>query len=266
MLAGQRYLLVFDNFESVLALGESGLDTPAAKSAAGYSTGGETLLALFSGLLAARWRGTLLFTSRFPWPALDEHLGRSTALALELNDLTARQAIMLMDNLPRLRREKLETKIAVYKKVGGHPKSLELLEGWLASGRITDLLDDPNLDGLLREAWENYFLKALLAQLPPADRARLEEFEQKVGWLSQYMRSSPQFDAGAAVALFLSSMAKSIDAMPGMYAEMQAMNAKMNAMPVLANEVAGMNAKMSVIAANMDSTMGRAGRMMPWGW
>ncbi len=106
----------------------------------------------------------------------------------------------------------------------------------------------------------------LMAQLPPADRARLEEFEQKVGWLSQYMRSSPQFDAGAAVALFLSSMAKSIDAMPGMYAEMQAMNAKMNAMPVLANEVAGMNAKMSVIAANMDSTMGRAGRMMPWGW
>jgi hypothetical protein len=106
----------------------------------------------------------------------------------------------------------------------------------------------------------------LMAQLPPADRARLEEFEQKVGWLSQYMRSSPQFDAGAAVALFLSSMAKSIDAMPGMYAEMQAMNAKMNAMPVLANEVAGMNAKMTVITANMDSTMGRAGRMMPWGW
>lgn len=106
----------------------------------------------------------------------------------------------------------------------------------------------------------------LMGQLPPADRARLEEFEQKVGWLSQYMRSSPQFDAGAAVALFLSSMAKSIDSMPGMYAEMQAMNAKMNAMPVLANEVAGMNAKMSVIAANMDSTMGRAGRMMPWGW
>jgi hypothetical protein len=40
----------------------------------------------------------------------------------------------------------------------------------------------------------------------------------------------------------------------------------MNALPFMANEVAGMNAKMGVMAADMDSTMGRAGRMMPWGW
>jgi len=53
---------------------------------------------------------------------------------------------------------------------------------------------------------------------------------------------------------------------PKMQAEMQAMNAKMNAPPFMANEVAGMNAKMGLMAANMDSTMGRAGRMMPWGW
>jgi hypothetical protein len=106
----------------------------------------------------------------------------------------------------------------------------------------------------------------LAAALPPGDRARLEEFEQKVAWLSQYMRASPQFDAGAVIALFLSEMAKAMESVPRMHAEMQAMNAKMNAMPVLANELAGMNAKMGVVAANMDSTMGRAGRMMPWGW
>jgi hypothetical protein len=51
-----------------------------------------------------------------------------------------------------------------------------------------------------------------------------------------------------------------------MHAEMQVMNGKMNALPFLASEVAGMNAKMGVMAADMDSTMGRAGRMMPWGW
>lgn len=106
----------------------------------------------------------------------------------------------------------------------------------------------------------------LVARLPPEERVRLEEFEQRVAWLSQYMRSSPQFDAGAAIALFLSDMARAMESVPRMHAEMQAMNAKMNALPVLANEVAGMNVKMGVVAANMDSTMGRAGRMMPWGW
>jgi hypothetical protein len=106
----------------------------------------------------------------------------------------------------------------------------------------------------------------LLAALPTGDRARVEEFEQKVAWISQYMRSSPQFDPGAAIALFLGDMARAMEAVPQMHAEMQVMNGKMNALPFMANEVAGMNAKMGVMAADMDSTMGRAGRMMPWGW
>jgi len=106
----------------------------------------------------------------------------------------------------------------------------------------------------------------LMAMLPPEDRARLQEFEQRVSWVSQYTRSSPEFDAGAAIALFLGEIVKSMESVPRMHAEMQVMNTKMNALPFLANEVAGMNAKMGVMAADMDSTMGRAGRMMPWGW
>lgn len=106
----------------------------------------------------------------------------------------------------------------------------------------------------------------LVAALPAEERVRLEEFEQKVAWISQYMRTSPQFDAGATIALFLGDMAKAMESVPKMQSEMQAMNAKMNALPFMANEVAGMNAKMGIMAADMDSTMGRAGRMMPWGW
>jgi hypothetical protein len=106
----------------------------------------------------------------------------------------------------------------------------------------------------------------LMAMLPPEDRARLQEFEQRVSWVSRYTRSSPEFDAGAAIALFLGEIVKSMESVPRMHAEMQVMNGKMNALPFLANEVAGMNAKMGVMAADMDSTMGRAGRMMPWGW
>lgn len=106
----------------------------------------------------------------------------------------------------------------------------------------------------------------LMAMLPADERARLQEFEQKAAWVSQYTRTSPQFDAGAAIALFLGNMARAMESVPKMHAEMQVMNGKMNALPFMANEVAGMNAKMGVVAADMDSTMGRAGRMMPWGW
>ena len=59
------------------------------------------------------------------------------------------------------------------RKVGGHPHSIELLEGWLASGRVSDLLDDAALDDMLREQWEGYFLTALLARLAPAQREAL---------------------------------------------------------------------------------------------
>jgi tetratricopeptide (TPR) repeat protein len=178
MLAGRCYILVFDNFESVL-------DIPTPLSLPGRGAGGEgesafdvadpDLRALFAGLLAAGpgWRGLCLFTGRYRWRALGEHVGHGTAAELHLPELSARQTIMLMNNLPRLRQEELPTKIALYRKVGGHPKSIELLEGWLATGRVSSLLDDPALDGLLREEWEAYFLRALLAQLSAAERAAL---------------------------------------------------------------------------------------------
>ena len=92
---------------------------------------------------------------------MEEHLGRGAAVELHLPELTRAQAIMLMDNLPRLRREPIATKLAIYRKVGGHPKSIELLEGWLASGTVTDLLADPSLDGMLTQQWADYFLHAL---------------------------------------------------------------------------------------------------------
>ena len=69
----------------------------------GFPVADETLAGLFDGLLDAQWRSLCLFTGRYRWPALDEHLGRGTALEQHLKELTASQTIMLMDNLPRLR-------------------------------------------------------------------------------------------------------------------------------------------------------------------
>jgi hypothetical protein len=106
--------------------------------------------------------------------------------------------------------------------------------------------------------------EALLSALPADKRKQVEEFSGQVQWLTEFMRASPDFDAGAAVALFLSMMVRDISAVPGMYQEMQVMNARMAAVPAMAAELQGINAKMSVMTSAMDSTMGRAGRMMPW--
>jgi hypothetical protein len=130
----------------------------------------------------------------------------------------------------------------------------------------------------------------LLEMLPPDQQAEIKLLEEKERWLSSYLDAYPDFNAGAAVSLFLSQMSKSMKVMPGMYDEVrsmtaevrsmnekmnalpilatstQGMHAQMNALPVLATEVKGMHFYMSLIAKDLDSTMGEAGRMMPWNW
>ncbi len=135
----------------------------------------------------------------------------------------------------------------------------------------------------------------LIASLPAEERSRIERFEEQIKWVSDYMDVYTDFRPGAAITLFLAKMSDSVQVMPAMYAEVrsmqqemqsidheirtmnekmdalpalandvQGMNGKMNALPILATEVQGIHAQMAVMSTNMDSTMGRAGRMMPW--
>ena len=113
--------------------------------------------------------------------------------------------------------------------------------------------------------------KALIAQLPEEKRQEIEEFQQRVEWVSQYMQTWDEEQAGAVVALMLSRIAGSMDAVPEMHHEMKAMNSLMKSMPIVAVEMQRMNANISLITANMgvmthnmDSTMGRMGRWIPW--
>jgi len=120
----------------------------------------------------------------------------------------------------------------------------------------------------------------LLASLEPAERARLEQFEAQAALVREYVQVSPDFDSGATVALVLFSMSRSVEVMPALYHvvaamadDIHAMNTrlaemdrKMDALPVLATEVQGMRGQMAIMAAGVDSTMGRAGRMLPWNW
>ena len=137
----------------------------------------------------------------------------------------------------------------------------------------------------------------LMQALSPESRARIEVFEKDQQWVSDYIAATDNFNPGATIALFLSSMADSVAVMPGLYAELRTMteevrlmnseihtmNDKMNsipvlatsaqgmqeqmaALPVLATDVKGMHFYMSIMAKDLDSTMGEAGRMMPWKW
>jgi hypothetical protein len=120
----------------------------------------------------------------------------------------------------------------------------------------------------------------LLANLPDEERGRLQKFEAQVRLVRENVEVSPDFDSGAAVALVLSNMSRSVEVMPELNRAVAAMAAdtraistcmgaidqKMDALPVLATEVQQMRGQMAVMAAGMDSTIGRAGRMLPWNW
>lgn len=104
----------------------------------------------------------------------------------------------------------------------------------------------------------------LLAQLPEGSRRELEQFAREAEWLGQYLRTLGPDEAGALVALMLFRMAKTMENMDAMEQHMRTMSTQMAALPAIVAELNQINGKMSVITHDMDSTMGRAGRMMPW--
>ncbi len=122
---------------------------------------------------------------------------------------------------------------------------------------------DPETRATMREE--------LIKGLPDDKRQKLHRFEQEVNWVSQYMQTWDKGMEGAVVALMLYTMSNNMESVPQMHDQMKVMNSLMTAMPMMATEMQRMNANISVMSANMsvmtrdmDSTMGRMGRAMPW--
>ena len=158
MVATRHYLLVFDNFESLLTKGGQ-VEDPDLRS-------------FFRALLGVQWRSTLLFTARFPCDLFTDRPA-GTWVDVDLPGLTRRQALMLMNNLPRLRKEPLQDKLRAYDKVGGHPKTIELLEGYLAVHSLKEVLENEEIQDQLTAEWERYFMGALLERLRADEEEKL---------------------------------------------------------------------------------------------
>jgi hypothetical protein len=183
MIADRRYLVVFDNLESWFEEDErrrtKDEHTPSPETHSSStvlrhsSVKDETVRGVLRGLLTARSRSTFLFTGRYRWAGL-EALPAQNRLEIHLDGLTLRQALLLMNELPRLAGEPLGDKLAVYQCVGGHPKTIELLDGWLSDGRrLRALLDEPKMGDKLAEEWKWYFLDDLLGRLTLGEREAL---------------------------------------------------------------------------------------------
>ena len=158
--ANNRYLFVFDNFEYLL--------TADRKSIAD-----ENLKTFFYSIFHNNWRSCFIFTSRFKFNLLDK-IPAGNILDLHLGGLTLRQAIMFMNNLDRLSKEPLEDKLKAFEMVGGHPKTIELLDSYTAERPLDDILEDPEVKTRLDDELDSYFMDELYSSLNDDERSTLQ--------------------------------------------------------------------------------------------
>ena len=158
--ANNRYLFVFDNFEYLL--------TEDRKSIAD-----ENLKTFFYSIFHNNWRSSFIFTSRFKFDLLDK-IPAGNILDRHLGGLTPSQAIMFMNNLDRLSKEPLEDKLKAFETVGGHPKTIELLDSYTAKRPLKDVLEDPEVKTRLDEELDRYFMGELYSSLNDEERSTLQ--------------------------------------------------------------------------------------------
>jgi tetratricopeptide (TPR) repeat protein len=180
MIGEQRYLIVFDNFDAWLTSANSeqapdlteetrSAEPPALRpsSKRAFRLGDETMRGIIRGLTMTYSNVTFLFTAERRWEELDT-LPEENVLELHLEALTQRQALQLVNTLPRLRQTELEHKPAL---LGGHPHTLLLLDRWLSNVRAikpnNPLFMQPNGER------QDYLIDQLLAHLPSREREAL---------------------------------------------------------------------------------------------
>ena len=119
LLAGQRLLVVFDDFEQNLTGGGDGFADPAFEE-------------IFTALAEAAEAGALLVTCRYPLPGPDRSLARIPVPALSPAELRR-----LFLRLPALRALEAEDRRVLARAVGGHPRLIEFTDALLRGGHAS---------------------------------------------------------------------------------------------------------------------------------
>ncbi len=137
LVAKKRYLFVFVGLVDLDPRGiEAGVDGGLeASGGRGY----DILKAVLLGLLAEPGRSLFFFTGTQRWADLDS-LETSKRREIYLPLLSFVWAIEAMRQWPALRRTTLSQRETVYQHLGGHPKALQFLNGWLSLGQDLDAL------------------------------------------------------------------------------------------------------------------------------
>jgi len=179
----RRYLIVFDNFESLFSerAPQIGRLTDASLQ--------EFFMALFSAATAAR--STFLFTCRYQWDLLTEEPGMNrftcnlaldNCCLLHLQGLSPAQTRMLMKNLPALSKLTFNQQNQVLPLLLGHPHTIRLFDAYLKQYGIDAVLRDETIIGtggrggrpsaptIIIEKLGEYFLDGLWSRLNEAEK------------------------------------------------------------------------------------------------
>ena len=119
LLARQRLLVVFDDFEQNLAPGGDGFLDPASDE-------------VITGLADAAGQGALLVTCRYPLPGPDRFLAQ-----VPIPPLSAAELGRLILRLPALRDLNMEDRRLLMRTIGGHPRLIEFTDALLRGGQAS---------------------------------------------------------------------------------------------------------------------------------
>lgn len=169
LLSAKRYALVFEDIDAWFDDGTTPSDTLA-----------DTVLRdVLLGLLSVPSRSCFLFTGTHRWSDLSRlppAVQREVYLAL----LPSVWTVQMMNQLPELKRVTLTEKRTIYWYLGGHPKLLELLDGWLSlhdsdtrAQRLHALFETSCPPERSTQGWSAYLTQQLLESLDPGEQTVL---------------------------------------------------------------------------------------------
>lgn len=108
--------------------------------------------------------------------------------------------------------------------------------------------------------------KAEMNRISPEEAKEEAQFAELMKRARRSMIQSGRIDSGLASAVALQEIREDLASVPQMAADMRQINAKLSAVPMMSTQLEDITLRLNVMTGTMDSTMGRAGRMMNWFW